>query len=276
MVKKGIFVQKGVVMKRIQKLLFIAIAFIVSCNVHAQEPQFAESEELVMSQPSQSSFVPHQPLMEEDFTVMEVMDDKTDSKKAKTTIDDLKNILTKAESKFNQVKNVVDSDELKGMVAVIHQIKESLKKMVFKNGPGFQITNKTENPIWVSLVVGDAIQTNQDEYGRDQIAPGEKLTMEIDTNKDLMIGIYTSDPEVALYSPETRTLMPRPDYMFATTEGARGKTKYFSWNPAKHNVPAKYLYPQTGRLAGTVGVSRSNYSLSNNLKSFHLMLKESK
>ena len=137
----------------------------------------------------------------------------------------------------------------------------------------FQITNKTDNPIWVSLVVGDQIQSNQDEYNRDQIAPGEKLTMEIqDLKKDIIVAIYTEDPEVVTFDGEN--FSPQPKHIFATTEGAQGKTKYFTWNPAKHNMPSKYLYPQTGKLAGVVKVSRSNYNLSNNIKSFQLKLKE--
>lgn len=213
----------------------------------------------------------------DDFTIVEITDSSTDSKKTKATVEDVKKMMTKAETKLNQIKDVVQSDELKGMAKVLQQMKNALKKMIFKNGPGFQISNKTESPIWTTLVLGNTIVSNQDEYGRDQIAPGEKLTMEIDTNKDVMVGVYLSDPEnVTLSSDKINGLMPKPDYLYATTESARGKTKYFSWNPAKHNSSAKYLYPQTGRLSGLVKVSSSNYSLSNNVKQFHVVLKESR
>jgi len=215
-------------------------------------------------------------LNEDDFTMIEITDNSTDSKKTKATVEDVKKMMTKAEGKLNQIKDVVQSDELKGMAKMLQQMKNALKKMIFKNGPGFQISNKTESPIWITLVLGNDIVSNQDEYGRDQIAPGEKLTMEIDTNKDIAVGVYLSDPENVTLSDTTNKLMPKPDYLYTTTDSARGKTKYFSWNPAKHNSSAKYLYPQTGRLSGLVKVSSSNYSLSNNIKQFNVILKESR
>ena len=154
-------------------------------------------------------------------------------------------------------------------------MKKSLQKMLFKDGPGFQIVNKTAEPIWVSIVTHDMIKTNQKVFGRDQIPPYEKLTMEIKNLKDDMkVGIYLNDPLIVAYSAQEEKLMPSPDYLYETTEGAQGKTKYFTWNPEKHNQPSKYLYPQTGRLGGLIKVSSSRYSLSNNIKSFQLVLKE--
>lgn len=248
-------------MKYIKNTLFIAIALIASYNTILPIDQSSLMDEFVV--------------VENNPNAIEINNDISTSKKVEHTIENAKKMLTKAEDNLSKIKNAVDSEEVSKFVSILKNMRNSFKKMVFKNGPGFQITNKTENPIWVSLVVGDEIQSNQDEYNRDQIAPGEKFTMEIeDLNKDMMIGIYAQDPEAVLL--EGTTLTPQPAYIFATTEGARGKTKYFTWNPEKHNMKSKYLYPQTGRLAGTVKVSRSNYNLDNNIKSFQLKLKEHK
>jgi len=214
-------------------------------------------------------------MIENNPEAIEVNNDISTSQKVTNTIENAKKMLTKAENNLNQIKNAVQSEEVSTFVNTIKKMKNSLKKMVFKNGPGFQITNKTETPIWVSLVVDNEILSNQDEYNRDQIAPGEKLTLEIeDLSKSMKIGIYTQDPEVVALN-EIGFLIPTPDYTFTTTDGARGKTKYFTWNPSKHNSPAKFLYPQTGKLAGLAKVSSSNYSLSNNIESFQLKLIES-
>lgn len=246
-------------MKHIKNTLCIAIAFMASYNTLIPMDQEGMMDEFVM--------------VEKNPNAIEINNELSTSKKVENTIENAKKMLSKAEDNLSKIKNAVDSEEVSKFVSVLQKMKNSLKKMVFKNGPGFQITNKTGNPIWISLVVGNEIQSNQDEYNRDQIAPGEKFTMEIqDLNKDTIIGIYTQDPEVVTF--DGRNLVPQPAYTFATTEGARGKTKYFTWNPAKHNMTSKYLYPQTGRFAGTVKVSRSNYNLDNNIKSFQLKLKE--
>ncbi|HEV7621319.1 MAG TPA: hypothetical protein VGO09_06295, partial [Flavisolibacter sp.] len=195
----------------------------------------------------------------EDFTIVEVKQEP--AKKAKATIQDVKNMMTKTEKKINQVKDLVESDELKGMAKTLNQMKRSLHKMLFKNGPGFEIVNKTNEPIWVTTVNGNTIKTNQKLLGRDQILPNEKFTMEInDLKQDMQIAIYLNDPSMVSYSSEEETFIPAPDYLYATTAGAHGKTKYFTWNPAKHNQPSKYLYPQTGRLGGLAKVSSSKYS----------------
>ena len=193
--------------------------------------------------------------------------------KAKITIDDAKKLITRTEEKLNAVKGLVDSKEVSGIVQTLKNIKSSLKKMIFKYGPRFQLTNKSSSSIWLALVVGDEILTNQD-FGRDEIAPGDRLTFEIDDlEKDMKIGIFTEDPHIVTLT-EDGNIDPTPDYLYVTTAGARGKTKYVTWNPEKDNRPSKYLYPQTGRLAGIVGVSSSNYSLSNNIKSMHIAKKE--
>jgi hypothetical protein len=161
------------------------------------------------------------------------------------------------------------------MVGTLNKIKRSLRDMMFKNGPGLQITNKATTPIWVSVLIGNNIHTFEEENGSDKILPGEKLTMEIsDLNKDMKFAIYTEDPEMVTF--ENSTYSPTPDYLFYTSKEAQGKTKYLTWNPEKHKITKKFLYPQTGRLNGLMKVSRSNYNLSNNLKSFHLHLKEQK
>src|SRR5581483_4138675 len=194
------------------------------------------------------------------------------AKKTTATIQDVKNMIAKTEKKINQVKNVVESDELKGIALTLKKMKNKLHGMLFKNGPGFEIVNKSEEPIWVTLVSGDDIQSNQ-KFNRDQIPPQEKLAFEIKNLKeDMKIAVYLNDPMAVEYTDAT--FIPTPDYLYKTTEGARGRTKYFTWNPEKHKQPAKYLYPQTGRLAGLAKVSHSKYSLSNNIKSFQLILTE--
>ncbi len=246
-------------MKYIKNTLFIAITLIASYNTLRPMNESNDIDEFVM--------------VENNPNAIEINNDLSTSKKVEHTIENAKKMLTKAEDNLSKIKNAVDSEEVSRFVSVLQKMKDSLKKMAFKNGPGFQITNKTESPIWISLIIGDHIQSNQDEYNRDQIASGEKLTMEIqDLNKDMMIAVYTQDPEIVTF--DGSNLTPRPTYIFATTEGARGKTKYLTWNPEKHNMMSKYLYPQTGRLAGMVKVSRSNYNLDNNIKSFQLKLKE--
>ena len=240
-------------MKNLNKLLFIAIIAMGQCNM-----AFTMSDDEMIDEFTVVQNVPEQ--------AIEVDNSKTSSKSVNNSIANAKKMLTKAENSLNQIKDAVESDEVSKLVS-------TLKKMIFKNGPGFQITNKTEDPIWVSMVASSAI--SQDQYGPDQIAPGEKFDMELpDLNQDLMIGIYTQDPEVVDF--DAQQLSPMPEYTFATTAGARGKTKYFTWNPAKHKTMSKFLYPQTGRLAGTVKVSSSSYNLDNNIKSFQLTLKEQK
>src|SRR3990167_1687600 len=113
-----------------------------------------------------------------EFTVIETTTNEP-AKKTAATIQDVKNMMAKTEKKLNQVKDLVESDELKGMARTISKMKKSLQKMLFKDGPGFQIVNKTAEPIWVSIVTHDMIKTNQKVFGRDQIPPYEKLTMEI-------------------------------------------------------------------------------------------------
>ena len=209
----------------------------------------------------------------EDFTMVEVAKEPT--KKASVTIDDAKKMITKAEQKLNQAKDFIESDELKGMVSTLQNMKNALRKMVFKEGPGFQITNKTKTPIWATVISNGRIKSNQKIFGCDKIAPGEKFTLELKNLKEnMLVGIYLNNPKVVNYSIENDALVPTPDYLYETTEGAQGKTKYLTWNPEKHKMASKYLYPQTGILAGLAKGTRSKYSLSNNIKSFQIVIRE--
>lgn len=238
-----------------------------------------------------ASEVPTVDVVDPDIAEFEMVEVTTHepAKKTKATIQDVKNMMTKTEKKLNQVKDLVESDELKGMAKVLRQMKNSLHKMLFKEGPGFEISNKTNESIWVSVIsfvaateknmkVGKNLSA-QKEFGYDEVLPGERYTIGLKgLMNSLLIGIYTTEPSSAvMYSDEGKTLMPTPDYLYKTTKGARGKTKYFTWNPEKTpSNPKKYLYPQTGALGGLAKVTRSRYSLKNNIQSFELVLKKQK
>lgn len=203
----------------------------------------------------------------------EVYSGKTSSKNVAVKIAAAKKLLSKATNDLNEIKDTVDSQEVAETINTLNSVKKSLRDIMFKRGPGFQIANKTKDSIWVSIVVGDKISTYQEELGYDEVTPGDRLTMDIaNLNNDIQIAVYTENPEAVTFEDDSYN--PMPEYTFFTSKDARGKTKYLTWNPTKHKVAKKSLYPQTGRLKGLMKVSSSNYNLSNNIKPFHVHLKE--
>lgn len=142
-------------------------------------------------------------------------------------------------------------------------------------GPGFDIMNKTNKSIWVTFVVaGELVETKW-------IRPETRLSKDIDSKKDLILGIYDSQPKEAVSLGIMSKLAgkveitPKPDYVYGFASSAHGKTKYLTWNPAKHKTPAKSLYPQTGTFLGWSGKSEAGYSLKNNVSQDQISLKTS-
>lgn len=191
----------------------------------------------------------------------------------KRSLEDVKRMMAQTENKINVARNFIKSDELSGMAKALAKMKNSIHKRLFKQGPGFEIQNKAEYPIWVAVVKNNILSKFGKNNGRYLINAGDVLALDLaDLTADLKIAIYLQDPELVSYSSKQDAFSVDPNFLYETTEGAQGKTKYLTWNPEKFNQPTKYLYPQTGRLAGAVKVSDSKYSLRNNIKSFELGL----
>jgi hypothetical protein len=174
------------------------------------------------------------------------------------------------------VKAFVNSPELEQTVKMM----QAVKKMATSEGPGFEILNKTDEPIWFTLLVNDKIKSLQPTQGRDDVAAGGKCLMDIDLDKNITIAIYTSDPgttktQAFTYFSGEKVISPTPQYVYTITESGKNKTKYLTWNPAKFNTRARYLYPQTGLFLGLLGVSSSRYLLDKNIKQEDITLKSS-
>jgi len=244
-------------MKSNRSFMLLMLGFFTTVSMFAaQEPELGLAAEV--AEPEKVEITTHEP-----------------AKKTTMTIKDIQNMMKKTETKINQVKDLVESDQLKTMAAALRKMKNSLHSMMFKNGPGFEVANKSEEPIWITVVSNDTVKTNQKTLGRDKIEPGDRFALDMNNlNDEIKIAVYLNDPWLVLYDAADNMFAPDPDYVYETTEGAQGKTKYFTWNPAKHNVASKYLYPQTGKLGGHAKVSSSKYSLSNNIKTHQLILTE--
>src|SRR5204862_7918147 len=111
----------------------------------------------------------------EGFTMVEVS--QKPAKKAANEAQGAKKMIIKAQKKLQTIKDVAQSEELEAMVSTAQQIINSIRKLSFKSGPGFQITNKTLTPIWVTIVSNGKIKTNHKIYGCDKVEPGEKFTL---------------------------------------------------------------------------------------------------
>lgn len=207
----------------------------------------------------------------EDFVMVEVSNEP--AKKASMDVEDAKKLITQANKKLMAVKSVAESAELNAVIKTSRSILDAIRKLKFKNGPGFEISNKTNSPIWMSVVSNGKIKAITKEVGCDQIDAHEKLAIDLSNLKENMkFGIYLRNPGEVTYSKETEEFMPAPHYVYETTDGAQGKTKYFTWNPEKHRVAKQYLYPQTGRWSGLAKGSSSGYLLTNNIKAHQLIL----
>ncbi len=206
----------------------------------------------------------------EEFTMIEVTDEP--AKKAKMDVEKAKQLILQAQKKLKAVESVAKSDELEQVVNTTKRITNALRKLAFKNGPGFEIANKTNSPIWITVISNGDIITRMKNRNCDKIEGGERFALDLTNLKeDMTIAVYQENPTIVLYAQD-KGFYPIPDFVYETTEGARGKTKYFTWNPAKYNAASKYLYPQTGKLAGWAKGSTSGYLLTNNIKQFELSL----
>jgi len=141
--------------------------------------------------------------------------------------------------------------------------------------PGFDIMNKDSRPIWAALVVDGKF------LGTLRINSNAAVTKIIDPSKDIVIGVYYSDPgsvSLGFFAQilDKVEINPKPDFIFGFEPSARGKTKYLTWNPAKHNKPNMNFYPQTGPLMGFLGKSEGGYSLKYNVKQADIRLKATK
>jgi len=206
----------------------------------------------------------------DDFTMIEVT--KEPAKKAADHAKEAKKLILKAQDNLKAIKEVAESDELEQTIETTKGILNALRRLAFKTGPGFELANKSKQTIWVSIVSNGRIKTNQRTFRCDKILPGERFTLDLKNFKeDMLFGIYLTNPLIVSFT-KANSFKPSPDFLYETTEGAQGKTKYLTWNPAKHNKATQYLYPQTGKLAGLAQGTRSGYSLKNNIKSFQINL----
>ena len=158
---------------------------------------------------------------------------------------------------------------------------------------GFEIINRSGNPIWFALQNGGNVyeensnnaieliparsatkeQRRIDQFGRSLPPIGTIKRLEIDTNKDTILIIWIKDPGAVkikdIFHPEYIALK-KPDKMFTFT---KGKTIYVYWSVPigmkpifPHIAPVWRLLPQVGgrkTKTGIVGIT--NLAFTNNV-----------
>ncbi len=154
---------------------------------------------------------------------------------------------------------------------------------------GFEIINEAAHPIWIAVQNGGDIyaengnnaiqllsptsatkeQRRCDEFGRELPPVGTLKRLEIDTNKDTIVMIWTKNPGIVkikdIFHPE-HTALKKPDSMYTFT---KGKTMYVRWafRPGFPYLMGKgELRHQRGgkrTRAGKVGIT--NLLLANNV-----------
>ena len=124
----------------------------------------------------------------------------------------------------------------------------------------FEILNKTNNPIWVSV------------FSPDQEAPSASIrrvfrqssgsAVEIDGSKDVNLLIWTNDPGEKVNLSEAKS-----DYVYQFT--SRKKDILVTFNPGDKRGD---LYPQTGTYGGWSGKTESGFPLGDNIKEKNIIL----
>lgn len=181
-------------------------------------------------------------------------------------------LLKDAEKNLSDVEKSAKSKRLSALLATINKTKNNLKNISFKSGPGFELRNKSDDAIWLAVIPSDNSMDipHYKQAQLFQINSKQDASFELkDLNQDLIIAIYQTNPGSNI-SESKGSLFPQPDFVYETTLGARGKTKYVTWNPIKHNKAPRFLYPQTHSFSKKTS---EQYDLANNIKPFQLLYK---
>lgn len=143
-----------------------------------------------------------------------------------------------------------------------------------KIGVGFELVNRSSQPVWASIINGDPISSPDGSIRIDDAievgAAGTKnstLQQKIDLSKTTKLALWLNDPrDTIMYHKATlqdKTAGKPASYFIPTPHAAFSfpvnKTIYISWD----KIGA--IRPQKGPLKGLMKKTESNLSLENNI-----------